>query len=307
VKLEGKSEIKNMMLSLAVCLLCVVGKIEGKDFNQQDEKPNVLFGAIDDLNDWTGMLKGNPQARTPHMDKLASQGVVFTNAHCAAPAYGPSRSAIMTGIRPSTSGNYVNRSSLTRNPILNNSVLLPEFFQQNGYYVCDYGKLFHGAHFNNEVQGRGFGVDPAQRKGEKRGQGRNPFDQLTEEQKSQVDAKVKEMREAGTDRREIRKQMVLMLEGFGVDLSQRQGKRRGKGQNPFDQLTEEQKSQIDGKVKELRQAGATRQEIREQVNDMLEGFGLEVPKKKRGGKRGFRGKGKRRYTTPGQVKRDNLK
>ena len=118
-----------MMLSLAVCLLSVVGKIEGKDFNQQDEKPNVLFIAIDDLNDWTGTLKGNPQARTPHMDKLASQGVVFTNAHCAAPAYGPSRSAIMTGIRPSTSGNYVNRSSLTRNPILNNSVLLPEFFQ----------------------------------------------------------------------------------------------------------------------------------------------------------------------------------
>ena len=81
--------MKKMMLSLAVCLLCVVGKIEGKDFNQQDEKPNVLFIAIDDLNDWTGMLKGNPQARTPHMNKLASQGVVFTNAHCAAPACGP--------------------------------------------------------------------------------------------------------------------------------------------------------------------------------------------------------------------------
>ena len=63
MKLEGKSEIKNMMLSLAVCLLCVVGKIEEKDFNQQDEKPNVLFIAIDDLNDWTGVPKGNPQAR----------------------------------------------------------------------------------------------------------------------------------------------------------------------------------------------------------------------------------------------------
>ena len=136
-------------------------------FSKADEKntslaaspvppPNVLFIAVDDLNDWTGMLKGNPQARTPHMDSLASKGMVFTNAHCAAPACGPSRSAIMSGIRPSTSGNYINKSSLIHNPILNNSVLLPEFFQRNGYYVCGVGKLFHGYHFNNDVKGRGF-------------------------------------------------------------------------------------------------------------------------------------------------------
>ena len=119
-------------------------------------RPNVLFIAIDDLNDWTGMLKGNSQAKTPHMDRLASKGMLFTNAHCAAPACGPSRSAIMSGIRPSTSGNYINKSSLIHNPILNNSVLLPEFFQRNGYYVCGAGKLFHGYHFNKEVKGRGF-------------------------------------------------------------------------------------------------------------------------------------------------------
>lgn len=136
------------------CLQCSVQK--GKDSDQQAQKPNILFLAIDDLNDWTGMLKGNPQAKTPHMDRLAAKGMVFTNAHCAAPACGPSRSAIMSGIRPSTSGNYMNKNSLTRNPILNNSVLLPEFFQQNGYYVAGSGKLFHGAHFNEEVQGRGF-------------------------------------------------------------------------------------------------------------------------------------------------------
>ena len=129
---------------------------EANDPGQQDKKPNVLFIAIDDLNDWTGMLKGNPQSRTPHMDRLAAKGMLFTNAHCAAPACGPSRSAIMSGIRPSTSGNYINKSSLIHNPILNNSVLLPEFFGRNGYYVCGAGKLFHGYHFNNEVKGRGF-------------------------------------------------------------------------------------------------------------------------------------------------------
>jgi arylsulfatase A-like enzyme len=152
-----KTKKQTTILFLTVSLLCVVGKTsEGKDFNHQDGKPNILFIAIDDLNDWTGMLKGNPQARTPHMDRLASKGMVFMNAHCAAPACGPSRAAIMSGIRPSTSGNYVNKNSLIHNPILNNSVLLPEFFQQNGYYVCGAGKLFHGNHFKREVKGRGF-------------------------------------------------------------------------------------------------------------------------------------------------------
>ncbi len=69
---------------------------------------NVLFIAIDDLNDWTGALKGHPQSVTPNLDRLASQGMLFANAHCAAPACNPSRTALMTGIRPSTSGIYLN-------------------------------------------------------------------------------------------------------------------------------------------------------------------------------------------------------
>jgi arylsulfatase A-like enzyme len=144
-------------LLLPFLFLCMPPFADGaKDPEPDDNKPNILFIAIDDLNDWTDMLKGNPQSKTPHMDKLAAKGMVFKNAHCAAPACGPSRSAIMSGIRPSTSGNYVNRSSFIHNPILNNSVLLPEFFQRNGYQVVGGGKLFHGYHFNEEVKGRGF-------------------------------------------------------------------------------------------------------------------------------------------------------
>ena len=108
------------------------------------EKYNVLFIAVDDLNDYISPLDNHPGIKTPQFDRLAKRSLTFTNTHCAAPACGPSRSAIMSGIRPSTSGNYINKSSLIHNPILNNSVLLPEFFQQNGYYVCGGGKLFHG-------------------------------------------------------------------------------------------------------------------------------------------------------------------
>ena len=102
----------------------------------EDKKPNILFIAIDDLNDWTDMLKGNPQAKTPQMDRLAAKGMLFANAHCAAPACGPSRSAIMSGSRPSTSGNYINKSSLIHNPILNNSVLLGGWARQADWGPC---------------------------------------------------------------------------------------------------------------------------------------------------------------------------
>src|SRR3712207_2398481 len=46
------------------------------------DRPNVLFIAVDDLNDWVGPLGGHPQVRTPHMDRMAARGTVFTNAHC---------------------------------------------------------------------------------------------------------------------------------------------------------------------------------------------------------------------------------
>ena len=82
-----KAKKQTMILFLAVSLLCMTGQTSA----EQSGKPNVLFIAIDDLNDWTDTLKGNPQAKTPHMDKLASQGMVFSNAHCAAPACGSSR------------------------------------------------------------------------------------------------------------------------------------------------------------------------------------------------------------------------
>ena len=73
-----------------------------------DSQRNVLFIGIDDLNDWIGCLGGNPDVKTPHIDRLAARGVLFTIAHCAAPACNPSRAALMTGIRPSTSGVYHN-------------------------------------------------------------------------------------------------------------------------------------------------------------------------------------------------------
>ncbi len=66
------------------------------------KRPNVLFIAIDDMNDWAGFLNTHPQIQTPHMDTLAAQGVSFTNAHVPAPICGPSRTAIMSGLWPTS-------------------------------------------------------------------------------------------------------------------------------------------------------------------------------------------------------------
>ena len=71
-------------------------------------KKNVLFIAVDDLNDWVNCMDGRAGVHTPNIDRLAKRGVLFTNAHCSAPSCNPSRVSIMTGVSPSTSGVYNN-------------------------------------------------------------------------------------------------------------------------------------------------------------------------------------------------------
>ena len=107
-------------------------------------KPNVLFIAIDDLNDWVGCLGGNKQSQTPNIDRLAARGVLFTKAYCAAPVCNPSRAALMTGIRPSTSGVYENRQPMRLAPVLKDAVTLPQHFMANGYRAVGGGKIYHG-------------------------------------------------------------------------------------------------------------------------------------------------------------------
>lgn len=72
------------------------------------EKPDVVFIIVDDLNDWVGVMGGHPQTQTPNIDALASQGVLFTIAHCNAPQCGPSRKSLLGGLYPKSTGRYFN-------------------------------------------------------------------------------------------------------------------------------------------------------------------------------------------------------
>jgi len=109
-------------------------------------KPNVLFIAIDDLNDWSGCLGGHPDVKTPNIDRLVGRGVNFTNAHCQAPLCNASRASLLTGIRPSTSGVYINPQPWRKSPVLKDAVTLPQHFMEHGYRVMGSGKIFHGAY-----------------------------------------------------------------------------------------------------------------------------------------------------------------
>ncbi len=117
-------------------------------FAQEKLKYNVLFIAIDDLNDWVGPLDGYKGVKTPNIDRLATQGMNFTRAYCPAPVCNPSRTALLTGVRPSTSGVYQNWHPWRR--ALPNAITLPQYFMANGYEVVGISKIFHDS-FNDSV------------------------------------------------------------------------------------------------------------------------------------------------------------
>lgn len=112
--------------------------------------PNVLFIAIDDLNDWIGCLEGHPQAKTPNIDKLAAMGTLFTNAHTQSPICNPSRTSILTGYRPSTTGIYGLSPWIRDVPELRDIVTLPQYFSKNGYTTYSGGKIFHAGYARKE-------------------------------------------------------------------------------------------------------------------------------------------------------------
>ena len=117
--------------------------------NRQEtkSKPNILFIAVDDMNDWIAPLGGLKICKTPNMDKFAAQAMLFENAHCASPACGPSRLSVMTGVQPSKSGvlnNLWYDGPEWRNiPVLKNIETIEQFFHNRGYETLGGGKIYH--------------------------------------------------------------------------------------------------------------------------------------------------------------------
>lgn len=136
--------------------------IASANADTQPTGDHILLITIDDLNDWVGCLsdtdapirdgrltgQGHPQASTPHLDRLARRGVLFTNAHCQAPMCRPSRASFLSGLRPTTTGLYGNRNAYDAKGSLRPNRDVPWItrrFEQAGYETFAAGKVNHGS------------------------------------------------------------------------------------------------------------------------------------------------------------------
>ncbi len=129
------SRARALVIALAACTLLGAACVASAP-----DPPNVLLLSVDDMNDWVGALGYDP-AETPRIDALAARGVLFANAHSPSPKCNPSRTAILSGLRPSTTGIYGNGEWWR--PNFPDMVTLPRYFKDHGYYAAGGGKVFH--------------------------------------------------------------------------------------------------------------------------------------------------------------------
>lgn len=143
------------MNRILIASLLVIAPVVGRPAWSGSPRPNVLFIAIDDQNDWIGHLGGHPLAKTPHIDRLAQRGTTFLSAHIQSPLCNPCRTSLMLGLRPTTTGVYGLAPWFRTLPKWRDRVTLPQHFAAHGYRTLGTGKIYHG----------GTGVRPKQAKG----------------------------------------------------------------------------------------------------------------------------------------------
>ena len=107
----------------------------------QQPRYNVLFVPVDDLRPELACY-GHPVVKSPNLDRLAREGLLFTRAYCQQAVCSPSRTSLLTGRRPDTTRVYNLQVHFRKN--LPDVVTLPEQFKRHGYVTSGFGKVFHG-------------------------------------------------------------------------------------------------------------------------------------------------------------------
>lgn len=108
---------------------------------QERKKPNVLFIIADDLTATAVSAYENQASHTPHIDQLASEGVMFTRAYSQFPVCGPSRASMLSGYYPHATKTFGYTSG--RENIGPERKMWPQWFKENGYYTARVSKIFH--------------------------------------------------------------------------------------------------------------------------------------------------------------------
>jgi len=139
--------------------LFLVAMLAGFVNMHAQEHINAILIILDDMNDYIGVMGGHPQVITPNIDRLAGEGVFFSNAHANAPICAPSRASFLSGLYPSTTGNF-GFDDIAENPVLTNSKFIMEYAAENGFETYSTGKVFHNSsddrsHIYGEKQDQG--------------------------------------------------------------------------------------------------------------------------------------------------------
>lgn len=136
------------LLAVVFALLPAISNVAPAQETAGNQQPDILFIAVDDLNDWVGPLGGHSQAKTPNIDLLAARGMTFANAHTPATQCNPARTALLTGMPPHTTGVYDNNADWRNEKAFEGVSTLPRFFRDNGYATFGGGKIFHAHTFS---------------------------------------------------------------------------------------------------------------------------------------------------------------
>lgn len=145
----------DLFTSVLVFFSCAIFN-DSRVFANQ-ERPNIVWIVVDDMSSHFG-YQGEPLARTPHVDQLAREGIVFENAYATAPVCSTFRSAIITGMYQTAIGAHHHRSGRGRLKIQlpKDVITVPELFRQAGYYTC----IADASGERNGKQDYNFSYDP---------------------------------------------------------------------------------------------------------------------------------------------------
>lgn len=121
-----------MKALLLVLMFCFLVNDPVRASAEVTQKPNVISIIVDDLNDHVGCLGGHPQAKSPRIDQLARQGVLFSNAHASAPVCNPSRTSMFLGVHPQRTSVLGNDTDWRKVPCRDLHPSLPSWLRQNG-------------------------------------------------------------------------------------------------------------------------------------------------------------------------------
>jgi arylsulfatase A-like enzyme len=137
-----RQQLTGLFVAVAVFSVFSCQGLRNKDsLGESKGEYNVLFIVVDDLRPMLGCY-GDPHAKTPHLDALAADGIVFNRAYCETPQCLPSRTSTLTGLRAESTGIFSNRDGHFRDHIPAH-VTLPQHFKNNGYFCMEFGKVFH--------------------------------------------------------------------------------------------------------------------------------------------------------------------